>query len=243
MVPVWQALSQMSQSEVFVIESLETLRAEWQWPFSEQRREEIAAHFTTLREKTPALWNGRVLLMNRCTIADRAISGSFFETGFADFVAWKDWGYSDATIVNAFAMGAILTSDDAYLVGVMGEDSVNAGQIYFPSGTPDPNDVVGQIVDLAGSVMREVEEETGLVAADFAPPMDWTAVRTGPSLALMRELRSQDNAETLRARIMDNLSRQQHPEFVDIRIVRNRADFDPNMPGFMTAFLDHALVR
>jgi 8-oxo-dGTP pyrophosphatase MutT (NUDIX family) len=232
----------MNRSEVFSIQHLETSREEWLWPFSEQRHDEIAAHFAMLREKTPALWNGRVLLMNRCTITGGAIRGSFFETGFADFIAWKHWGHPDRSIVNAFAMGAILTSDNAYLVGVMGSDSVNAGQIYFPSGTPDPSDVVGQTVNLASSVMREVEEETGLAGDDFESPTVWTAVRTGPSLALMRILRSRSNAEALRARIVDNLAHQKHPEFSDIRIVRTRTDFHPDMPGFMTAFLDHALA-
>src|SRR4051812_34311288 len=102
----------MYQSEVFSVQHLETSREEWRWPFSEQRRDEIAAHFAQLREETPALWNGRVLLMNRCTIGKAAIRGSFFETGFADFIAWKSWGYPDSSIVNAFAMGAILTSDN-----------------------------------------------------------------------------------------------------------------------------------
>jgi 8-oxo-dGTP pyrophosphatase MutT (NUDIX family) len=102
---------------------------------------------------------------------------------------------------------------------------------------------VGQTVDLTNSVMREVEEETGLAGRDFEAATDWTAVRTGPSLALMRTLRSRNSAETLRAKIMDNLAHQTHPEFSDIRIVRTHADFDPNMPQFMTAFFDHVLAR
>src|SRR5690349_11489792 len=121
MVRAGPVLLHMSVSEVFPVDDLVTSREEWRWPFSEQRHQEIAAHFAMLRANTPALFNGRVLLMNRCVVTPRSIRGSFFETRFADFMAWRDWGYPDPDIVNGFAMAAIRTADGAYLLGVMGQ--------------------------------------------------------------------------------------------------------------------------
>jgi 8-oxo-dGTP pyrophosphatase MutT (NUDIX family) len=235
----------MRYPRVFDVDRLEFSLGQWRWPFAEQRRDEIAAHFAILRSKKPDLWNGRVLMIDKSSFdaAAGTLRGNFFETGFADLVAWRDWGYPDHDAINGFAMGAIRSADGAYLLGVMGEATANAGHIYFPSGTPDPSDIVGDKVDLAGSVAREVEEETGLRLDDFEPQVGWTAVETGPSLALMRHLQARENAETLRARIVANLARQENPELSDIRIVRTRADFHPDMPGFMTAFLDRALAR
>ena len=84
----------------------------------------------------------------------------------ASFIAWRDWGFPDRAVRNCFAAGAIRASDGAFVLGVMGPQTANAGKIYFPAGTPDPGDVVGQEVDLAGSVRREIAEETGLGPGD-----------------------------------------------------------------------------
>jgi hypothetical protein len=61
----------------------------------------------------------------------------------------------------------------------------------------------------------------------------------GPRIALIKVLQAREPAEVLRARIVDYLAREAEPELADIRIVRSARDFDPMMPRFVTAFLDH----
>ena len=95
-----------------------------------------------------------------------SLSGAYLETDFASFIAWRDWGFPDKTMRNCFPMAALRSSDGAFLLGVMGAHTATAGQVYFPAGTPDPNDVVGERVDLEAGVMRELPEETGLGPAD-----------------------------------------------------------------------------
>ena len=51
----------------------------------------------------------------------------------------------------------------------MGPHTANAGRIYFPCGTPDPDDIVGKRIDLDLSVRRELKEETGLDVASSHP--------------------------------------------------------------------------
>jgi hypothetical protein len=41
----------------------------------------------------------------------------------------------------------------------------------------------------------------------------------------------------MRGRILAHIASDRHPELVDIRVVRGRADLDPAMPRFVTAFL------
>ena len=126
------------------------------WRFAVERRDEIDAHFAKLRVDKPEMWNGRVLLLRRGEIAGGTLSGAYLETDFASFIAWRDWGFPDTTMRNCFPMAALRSSDGAFLLGVMGGHTATAGQVYFPAGTPDPNDVVGDSVDLEAGVMREL---------------------------------------------------------------------------------------
>jgi 8-oxo-dGTP pyrophosphatase MutT (NUDIX family) len=137
-------------------------------------------------------------------------------------------------------MGALRSRDGAFLLGVMGSHTANAGRIYFPAGTPEPDDVADGALDLAGNVAREVAEETGLAADDYAAAPGWHAIPAGPRLALMKVLDADAPARDLHERMRTHIAGDQHPELADIRIVRGPADFDPMMPPFVTAFLSHA---
>jgi 8-oxo-dGTP pyrophosphatase MutT (NUDIX family) len=232
-----------SGPSIHAVDRLDLVAEPWRWRFAEERRADIAAHFAAVRARSPAVWNGRVLLMHEYRLAGRALAGRWFETGFADFVAWRDWGRPDASVTNCFSMGALRTSDGAFLLGVMGAHTANPGHIYFAAGTPDPRDVIDGRVDLAGSVLREVAEETGLDPADYAAEPGWQAVVGRGYVALIRTLAAPMPAADLRARILDHLAAEAEPELADIRIVRGAADLDPMMPEFVTTFLAHAWRR
>ena len=149
------------------VTSLDLAVEPFAWPFAVEKRAEISAHFADMQREKPKLWNGRILLGREPVFEGEHFSASYFETDFASFLAWRDWGFPDKAVFNGFGMGALLSSDGAFALGVMGEHTANAGRIYFPSGTPDLDDVRGDALDIAGSVAREVEEETGLTAADY----------------------------------------------------------------------------
>jgi 8-oxo-dGTP pyrophosphatase MutT (NUDIX family) len=207
------------------------------WRFADERRDEIDAHFAKLRVDKPAMWNGRVLLLRHGEIADGTLSGAYLETDFASFIAWRDWGFPDKTIRNCFPMAALRSSDGAFLLGVMGGHTATAGQVYFPAGTPDPNDIVGDSVDLEAGVMRELVEETGLGPADAVPQPGWHATPLDQRLALIKVVQARHDADTLQRRIRAFLARDPQPELSDIEVVRSRDDLHSSMPPYVARFL------
>src|SRR5882757_8905796 len=205
------------------------------WPFADERRAEIDAHFAIKQRERPGLWNGRILLARNPAFTGDRFSADYFESDFASFLAWRDWGFPDGSVFNGFGMGALRCSDGAFLLGEMGRHTANAGRIYFPSGTPDLDDIRGDTVDIAGSVEREVGEETGLTSADYQLSPYWDCVVVGPSIAMMRLLHVAISGEAMRARIEANLARQAEPELAAIHLVRGLGDLTAAMPRFVTA--------
>jgi 8-oxo-dGTP pyrophosphatase MutT (NUDIX family) len=212
------------------------------WPFAVERRAEIDAHFAAEQRKWSGIWNGRVLLGRNPVFAGGRFSAEYFETDFASFLAWRDWGFPDRNVFNGFGMGALLSRDGAFALGEMGRHTSNAGRIYFPSGTPDPADVRGDALDIEASLAREVEEETGLTPADYRAEPHWDCVFTGVAVAIIRLLHVDMPGEALRARIEANLARQHQPELAAIHLVRGVSDLGPAMPRFVTAYIEQQLA-
>jgi 8-oxo-dGTP pyrophosphatase MutT (NUDIX family) len=226
-----------SAPSVFHIDGLALAFAPKPWAFANERRAEIDEFFETMRKEKPALWNGRVLLMHHQVLEAGVLRGEYLETDYASFAAWRHWGRPPAGVRDCFGAAAIVARDGAILLGVMGAETSNAGLIYFPCGTPDPDDVVDGKVDLDLSVRRELKEETGLDITEFEPEPGWTMVADGALIAQIKVLRSNEQSAAVRERALVHLASEAHPELADIRIVRSPADFDRAMPRFVTAFL------
>jgi 8-oxo-dGTP pyrophosphatase MutT (NUDIX family) len=234
-------MNAMAAPVIHRVTTLDLAVQPWSWPFAQARRAEIDAHFALMQREKPKLWNGQVLLGRNPVFNGERLSASYFQTDFASFLAWRDWGFPDSDVFNGFGMGALLSRDGAFVLGEMGEHTANAGRVYFPSGTPDLDDIRGNALDIEGSVAREVEEETGLTAADYRPGAHWDCVFTGVAVAMMRILHVDMPGEALRARIEANLARQRQPELSAIHLVRGTGDLTPSMPRFVAAFVEAQL--
>jgi 8-oxo-dGTP pyrophosphatase MutT (NUDIX family) len=229
------------------VTTLDLVIDDWSWPFARQRRDAIDTHFATLCAANPALWNGRVLLAREPRFDGATFSARYFETDFASFIAWRDWGFPDASVVNAPGAGALRGNDGGFVLGEMAPHTANAGRIYFPSGTPDLSDIKEGRVDIAGSVAREVAEETGLTPAQYIAEPEWQCISTAGMISLIRILDVPCPADELRSRIEANLRTQATPELCAIHIIRSRDDITPAMPAFVATFIaahdNHATRR
>lgn len=227
----------MPEPTVFSIDRLDLTFEPQPWPFAAERRAEILAYFRELQRNKPSIWNGNVLMLHKYEIADGVFRGTYHETDFASFSAWRTWGRPDARAFDCFSAGAVIAADGAAILGVMAAHTFRAGDVYFPCGTPDRDDLVDGRVDLDFSLRRELTEETGIDPTGCTSERGWTTIVDGNLIAQIKTLRSHESAEALRARMLAHLASEDEPELADIRIVRGPADFDPAMPRFVTAFL------
>jgi len=112
------------------------------------------------------------------------------------------------------------------------------GQWVFPCGTLDPDDISSaDMLDLIGSLGRELFEETGLDINVCQVEPGWTLVRDGEFVVLMKRIVVHESAEQLQANIMRHLANEAQPEFTAVRIVRRLTDVDPDTPRFYVHYL------
>lgn len=215
------------------------------WDWAEQNRDLIAANWKRRVADKPKMFNGRVLLLCDVEFEQDLLRNTYFETDYADFVAWIDSQYPDSSIANGFAMGALRGSDGAFICGVMAAHTTNAGRVYFAAGTPDLSDLQPDgSVDLATSLLRELTEETGLTEADFHVEDEWIVVQRWPTIALLRMVTLPMTAEEGAALIRANIARETEPELQDVRIIRGRDDIDPTtMPLFLQSFFEWVFAQ
>jgi 8-oxo-dGTP pyrophosphatase MutT (NUDIX family) len=218
------------------IEKLDLKFSRHAWAFAAERRAEINSYFAKACEAKP-LWNGRVLLLGEHEIAGDTLRGTYFEADFASFFAWRDWGFPDPSVRDCFAATALQGADGGFVLGVMGAQTANAGKIYFPSGTPDPGDRVGERVDLEKSARRELLEETGIAAEDCDIAPGWFAVFDRSYIAMIKPMRSRQRSDALQARIRDYLARSHAPELADVEIMRGASDLTPRMMAAMPPYV------
>ncbi|MBN9442052.1 NUDIX hydrolase [Bosea sp. (in: a-proteobacteria)] len=213
----------------------------YDWAFARENAALIAAHWAEISAGKPAMFNGRVMLQHRAAIRDGVFEAGYFETDYAAFLTWRDVGYPGPIIRNGFAMAALRANDGAFLCGKMGEHTANAGKVYFAAGTPDREDMrPDRTLDLAGSVTRELGEETGLRVDEVAVGEGWTALIEPGRVAFMREVRIDLSAEAARALMLDRMSELEEEELSDIVIVRDLAETEKHdMPPFMRRYLAH----
>jgi hypothetical protein len=216
----------MGNAAVYSVDRVELNFVPWSWPFAIERRADIDKYFAQQQRHNPSLWNGRVLLSRRLSLTEATLGGMLFETDYASLLASLEWGVVGKGVKVYFAAAALLAAEGAFIVGHMAAHTRNAGQILFLSGSLDPEDVNNGKLDIYSSVLRELEEETGLRTGDVDPDPRWIVGFAGPHVPIIKVMRARQASEPLATRIEGNLADQGQAEFSAIQIARSRSDVD-----------------
>lgn len=234
----------MSETTILELDGVDAVVEPFEWDFPLSHAPEIETIWQRETSGKPEMFNGRVLIQHRGVPDGRIFRCAYSETDYRTFLAWNRLGHRGRVGVrNGFAMAALRASDGAFLLGEMGAHTANAGKIYFAAGTPDFDDVVEGRVDLAGSVLREMSEETGLLAAEVQVGEGWTAIMSAVRIAFMRRVSIAMPADEARALMLERMKHLPEQELADIHIVRGPADIDEvRMPLFQQIYLRHAFA-
>jgi 8-oxo-dGTP pyrophosphatase MutT (NUDIX family) len=220
----------LSDIKLVPISSLDLRLRSGSWAFAEAERPRIAEHWRKLVDDNPKIWNGNVLICTRVELKERELSGDFIKTDYASFVAWRDWDWPDKTVWNVFGSAAVLSSDRAVLYGRMAGHTLNAGKVYPPGGSLEMMDVTTDgRVDVMGSIIRELEEETGLKAAD-AEKGELLAIFDCHRLSVAQVFHFTDTADVLAGKVRHYLHSAHEDELSDIEIITATSRFDATMP-------------
>ena len=225
---------------IFEIDRINARVAPFDWTFPRERAAEIEAMWARDSAAKSGLFNGRVLIQHHCAVEGGTLVSRYVEAGYKPFYCWNRMGYPPPAMRNGFAMAALKSRDGAFLLGVMSDHTANAGKIYFAAGTPDKDDVLADgTVDLAGSVLRELGEETGLRPDEVTIGNGYTALIDTMRVALMRPVFVDLPADEARKVMLERIAGMEEKELADIHIVRGRADIVPErMPVFMRQYLE-----
>jgi ADP-ribose pyrophosphatase YjhB (NUDIX family) len=214
------------------------------WPFAEAHAAEIDAFWQLRTAENATLFNGRIFMLSSYRIHAGRFSGRLVPVEFKAFLFWKERGCPDRSVFDVFGSALIRADDGAILLGRQ-KSGINAGLIYLPGGFIDQRDVdeAGE-VDISASVLREIEEETGLGRWQLGVRDGFLVTTIGAQISIAVELVADGDAETVRQRIREVLAAEAEPELDEIVAVREWAEVEalpvPAYAQVLLAYLLHA---
>lgn len=209
--------------------------------FSLREEARIAATFAAAKAGNPALFDGPILLFSRPRIDGPSLAATAYRTRYSSLTTLIAHPETGRDAVNLFGAAAIVGSDGGVVLGRMGPKTAGAGEVKFPGGTPDEEDVTAAGgVDIVGSIVREMAEETGLSASDARLDETLILVDDHPYFAVVGVLRFPEPADRLAERVRTFLAADPDPELAGVEVVRPGASLDP---AIVPAYTRAALAR
>lgn len=209
------------------------------WKFAEEHGVEIDAHWARRKADNAAFFNGALHLMVSQALEGGAFSARFIRTDFKSFLYWRETGATDRSVADAFGSALLRSAEGHVLLGRQRAGNINGGLAYLPGGFIDARDVAADgAIDIEASIVRELGEETGLVAAALERSPGFVLTFTGPMVSIAAEYRSSLPAEQLRAAIHEHIAADPDPELEEVVVVRSGRDLAGlDMPPYARVLL------
>ncbi len=126
----------MPSSVILPLEAVEAVYRDEPWSFAIEQRAEIDRRWAVHAAGNPHFFNGTVLIQHDWRIEDGIYRTAYGPVDYASFLIWRELGFPGPPRRNGFAMAAMRSRDGAFILGVMGAHTANAGKIYFAAARP-----------------------------------------------------------------------------------------------------------
>ncbi|MFC5069181.1 NUDIX hydrolase [Flaviflagellibacter deserti] len=211
------------------------------WPWAENNSAAIAANWATAKARKPELFDGEVIIARSVEITGSQLVSTHTIVSYSALMYWQSLNFPPAGAFNLFGAAAVVTSDGALLFGRMAAHTNNAGNLYFPCGTPDRADIVDDRLDIEGSILRELDEETGLGAYLTATDDRWI-VWDGGLFGCMRRYDTALDAAQAAEAVAAYLAKDEKPELSEVVFARAMSDIDQAVtPAYARAIASQIL--
>lgn len=231
---------QPGEARVFTASRVD-LRVEAEaWAFARHNAAEIARHWERRARERPRFFNGVVHVLTSHSLSEAGLfSARLRRTDFASFLYWRESGWPDRSVMDAFGAALILSPGGRLLVAEQRAGNLNEGLVYPPSGFIDLSDIGADgRVDIDASVRREVAEETGLDAAALQAGGPYVIATAGPVLAIGVLLRSRLSEDALIARVAGHIAADPASELQRVRFIDTGGAIpDLAMPNYARVLL------
>jgi 8-oxo-dGTP pyrophosphatase MutT (NUDIX family) len=221
-----------------------TLRASpLPWDYADRNCAAIEEHWRSVIASGASYFNGTVYLTRDIVCDDTGLSVQLSPVEFKAYLYWRDHGFPDVGMLDGFGSGLIRSADGAIVLVRQRPGNINSGLFYLPGGFIDPRDVSADgAIDICASVVREVQEETGLGSADLAFDPGFWVTRAGIQLSFAVGLRSSLDSDDVLAQIRLHIRDHPEGELEDALVVRAASDYvGLPMPPYARALLSTIL--
>lgn len=234
----------MRHGEVVKVETCELRVGRERWPWAVAKADAIALSWQLQQIRNPSYFNGGIQILTRYRIEDGAFKGTFAATDFASFLHWRGERYPDDSVRDCFGCAILRSAEGHLLLGRQATGNLNADRAYCPGGFIDPVDVLDGVIDIDGSVTREIAEETGLDVSALKRTPGYLIIAADASIAIGIEYLSELFSEQLRAQITRHIERQATPELAGAVIVRETPDVRTlKTTGYVTPLVEYLFGR
>lgn len=130
-------------------------------------RAKIDQHWQGLVAKNPKLHNGEIFTVTTVEGAADSMVLTLSETDYAHYLYSQQVGdLADYTVHIIHPAALVVTSDDKFIFGSMGEHTSRSGVIQCCGGGLDHSDIKNGVVDVEHAITKELFEELGIDAYD-----------------------------------------------------------------------------